>query len=205
MCVFTGRFRVFPRLQTRQGWHLLTSIPLQLRSRLHVPCEHQSGHETSRVSTEKISSLRLESHLDAMDDRYVKSVNSQCTQGVETYLSDAFVLRRDSQQPNFFLYGTDARSNRSIVEIHSNGFDSHEVDDEEDEENVVKNTVWSVDPTSEITAGVFDENTKQIYLAVEQDQSAIIYKISVGKESGLIALIFVSSRISENRLEPTNN
>ena len=145
-----------------------------------------------------------------MNDRYVKSTNSQCSQGVETYLSDAYVLRRDSQQPNFFIFGTDARTKRSIVEIHANGFDSHDADDDEDEENLVKNTVWLVDPTYEITASVFDENTKQTYMAVEHDQSAIIYKTSVRNTTGpmlrnLLIFVFSYSKIFANRIDWTNS
>lgn len=115
--------------------------------------------------------------------RYVKSASSQCLDGVEAYLSDAFVQRRESNQPNLFLYGTDARTKRSIVEIHTDGFDGEkmEEDDDEDEiEDLMKNTIWSVDPTYEITAIAFDEPSKQVYMAVEQDQTNVVYRISVG-------------------------
>lgn len=148
--------------------------------------------------------LQRESHFDVLNDRYVKSGNSQCSQGVETYLSDAYVLRRDSQQSNFFIFGTDARTKRSIVEIHTNGFDSH--DDDEDEENLVKNTVWIVDPTYEIIASVFDENTKQTFMAVEHEQSAIIYKTSVRRTRdpmlrNLFNFVFFCSKIFANRID----
>ncbi|CAF3131473.1 unnamed protein product [Rotaria socialis] len=110
---------------------------------------------------------------------YVKPENNHCNNGIEDYLSDAFITRRDPNQPNFFVYGTNSRTNRTIAEIHSNDFDQEQDDDEDDEDDEVltKNANWSVEEAYEITALVFDENSKQVYMAVEHDQSSIIYRI----------------------------
>lgn len=113
---------------------------------------------------------------------YVKTTENQCLDGVETFLSDAFVQRRDSNQPNLFFYGNDERNKRPIIEIHTNGFDHQETDENDDEddevEELIKNTIWSIDPTYEITAITFDETNKQVYMAVEQDQNSVVYRIS---------------------------
>lgn len=118
---------------------------------------------------------------------YVKTTENQCLDGVETFLSDAFVQRRDSNQPNLFFYGNDERNKRPIIEIHTNGFDHQETDENDDEddevEELIKNTIWSIDPTYEITAITFDETNKQVYMAVEQDQSSVVYRISVRREN----------------------
>ena len=120
--------------------------------------------------------------------RYVKATDNQCTDGVESYLLDAYVPRRDSNHPNFFVYGTNARTKRPSIEINSNGFDQSaanteddDEDDEEPEEELTKNTIWFVDEGFEITALVFDENGKQVFMAVKHEQSTTIYQIGVSR------------------------
>ncbi|CAF0780089.1 unnamed protein product [Rotaria sordida] len=117
---------------------------------------------------------------------YIKSINSQCNNGIENYLSDVQITRRDPNHPNFFVYGIDSRTKKSIVEIHTNDFDDNiddddndDDDDDDDNEVVIQNTTWFIDETYEITGLVFDENGKQVYIAVEHDESSIIY--SIGK------------------------
>jgi hypothetical protein len=100
-------------------------------------------------------------------------------EGMETYLSDAYVARRDSNQPNLFLYGTDTRTKRSIVEVHTNGFDNDDDENDDDDDDVLKNTRWLIDSKYHIIAIVFDDNSKQIFMAVEHDESTTIYRIGV--------------------------
>ena len=76
------------------------------------------------------------------------------------------------------LYGIDSRTKHSTLEIHTNDFDQ---DDEDEDEDLTKNTIWLVDQTYEITALVFNESGKQVYMAVEHGQSAIIYRIGVSE------------------------
>lgn len=110
---------------------------------------------------------------------YVKSENSQCINGVESYLSNAYVTRRDPNQPNFLLYGIDSRTQRPTIEIHSNDFNQNDDDDEDEDEDFSDNLVWSLDPTYDITAVTFDETGQQFYIAVERDQLTTIYKLNV--------------------------
>ncbi|CAF1083583.1 unnamed protein product [Rotaria sp. Silwood1] len=117
---------------------------------------------------------------------YVKTINSQCSNGIENYLSDAHVTRRDPNHPNFFVYGIDSRTKHPIVEIHTNDFDETVDDDDDDDDDddeinevMIQNTSWLVDETYEITALAFDENGKQVYMAVEHDEFTFIY--SIGK------------------------
>lgn len=115
---------------------------------------------------------------------YVKSDSSQCINGVESYLSNAFVTRRDPNQPNFLIYGVNSRTQRPTIEIHSNDFnqDTDDDNDEEDEDdNSSENLVWSVDPSYDITAMTFDETGQQFYIAVDREQFAIVYKINVSE------------------------
>jgi hypothetical protein len=113
---------------------------------------------------------------------YVKSENSQCRNGIENYLSDTYITRRDLTHPSIFLYGIDSHTKRATVELHTNDFDQN--DDEDEDEDLTRNTVWLVDPKYEITSLVFNENDKQIYMAVEHDQLAIIYRTGVSKIGG---------------------
>jgi hypothetical protein len=113
---------------------------------------------------------------------YVKSGNSQCQNGIENYLSNAYITRRDLNHPNFFLYGIDLHTKRTSVEIHTSDFDQND-DDDDDDEDSKQNTIWLIDQTYEITALVFNENGKQVYMAVEHGQSAIIYRIGVSEDS----------------------
>jgi hypothetical protein len=108
---------------------------------------------------------------------YIKSEDSQCQNGIENYLSDAYITRRDLNHPNFFLYGIDSHTKRATVEIHTIDFDQN---DDEDED-LKHNTVWLVDQTYEITALVFNENGKQVYMAVEHNQVSSIYRIGVSE------------------------
>ncbi|CAF2846878.1 unnamed protein product [Rotaria sp. Silwood2] len=114
---------------------------------------------------------------------YVKSLNSQCANGIENYLSDAHVTRRDPNHPNFFVYGINPRTKHAIVEIHTNDFDDtvddDDDDDDEDSEAIIQNTTWFVDETYQITSLVFDQNGQQVYMAVEHNEFSIIY--SIGK------------------------
>lgn len=113
---------------------------------------------------------------------YIKSTNSQCQNGIENYLSKAYVTRRDINQPNFFVYGIDSRTKRGTVKILTNDFDQND-DDEDEDEYPTQNTVWLIDTTYEITALAFNESGKQVYMAVEHDQLATIYRIGVSENS----------------------
>ncbi|CAF0753970.1 unnamed protein product [Adineta steineri] len=109
---------------------------------------------------------------------YMKSTNSQCRNGIENYLSDTYITRRDLNHPNFFLYGIDSQTKQTTIEIHTNDFNQDDDDEVDDDEDVKRNTIQFADKTYEITALAFDENTKQVYIAVEHDQSAIIYRMN---------------------------
>ena len=118
---------------------------------------------------------------------YTKSVNNQCRNGVEKYLSDVYITRRDLSRPNFFIYGIDSLKKRPLVEIHTNQFDEGGNDDDDDEA-FTQNVIWFVDPTYEITALVFDNSGKLVYMAVEHDQLAIVYRMSVSEN--ILPLIY---------------
>ncbi|CAF0925285.1 unnamed protein product [Adineta steineri] len=109
---------------------------------------------------------------------YMKSTNSQCRNGIENYLSDTYITRRDLNHPNFFLYGIDSQTKQTTIEIHTNDFNQDDDDEDDDDEDIKRNTIQFADKTYEITALAFDENTKQVYIAVEHDQSAIIYRMN---------------------------
>ncbi|CAF0871036.1 unnamed protein product [Adineta steineri] len=109
---------------------------------------------------------------------YMKSTNSQCRNGIENYLSDTYITRRDLNHPNFFLYGIDSQTKETTIEIHTNDFNQDDDDEDDDDEDIKRNTIQFADKTYEITALAFDENTKQVYIAVEHDQSAIIYRMN---------------------------
>lgn len=114
---------------------------------------------------------------------YVKSKYSQCTNGVEKHLSDAYVTHRDPNQPSIFLLGIDSLTKHPIVEIHTSDFDQNDdtEDDEDEDEHYRPNKTWLIDETYDVTALVFDENGKQVYMAVEHDQSAVIHRIRVNE------------------------
>ncbi len=112
---------------------------------------------------------------------YVKSENSQCINGIENYLSNVYITRRDANSPNFFLYGIDSRTKHTTVEIHTNDFDQNDDDDEEENEDLTRNIIWTVDQTPEITAVAFNDSGKQEYIAIEHDQLAIIYRTGVSE------------------------
>ena len=109
---------------------------------------------------------------------YVKSENSQCISGVESYLTNAYVSRRDPHQPNLLIYGVNSRTQRPTIEIHGNDFNQNDNDDDEDEDSS-ENLAWILDPNYDITAVTFDETGQQFYIAAENQQFAIIYKINV--------------------------
>ncbi|UJR37943.1 hypothetical protein I4U23_030628 [Adineta vaga] len=104
---------------------------------------------------------------------YAKSIDNQCQHGIENYLADTFVTRHSPSERSFFIYGVNAETKQSIVEIHSNDFDQNDDDDED----LIRNPLWSMDQRYEITALAFDENSKLIYMAVQYDRTASIYRI----------------------------
>jgi hypothetical protein len=111
---------------------------------------------------------------------YVKSGTSQCMNGIENYLSNVYITHRDANHPNFFLYGIDSRTQRATIEIHTNDFDPIDGDEDEDED-FTENIIWTIDQTYAITAVAFYEDGKQVYMAVEHEQSTIIYRVDVSE------------------------
>lgn len=112
--------------------------------------------------------------------RYVK--NSECLDGIEDYLSDASVMRRESNQPILFLYGNDKKTNNGIIEIENNDFYAHgdEQDDEdEDEDEFTRNLIWKTDSSQQVKAIVFDESSKQVFVAIENEQLSFVYRLGV--------------------------
>jgi len=142
---------------------------------------------------------------------YAKLVNNQCRNGIENYLSNAYITRRDPNHPNFFLYGIDSRTKRALIEIHTNDFDQNDDEEEEEEDkDLTQNTIWLVDQTYEITALAFNESGKQLYMAVEHDQLAIIYRLGVSENSLILNLIrksflFLFRKIFVNKIVIQNN
>jgi len=110
---------------------------------------------------------------------YTKSDHSQCTNGIESYLSQAYLTRRDVSHPNVLIYGKSLQTKRSIIEVYTNEF-SQDDDEEEEEEELTKNPIWSsVDETYQITTLTFNETGNQIYVAVEHEAKSIIYRVNV--------------------------
>jgi len=107
-------------------------------------------------------------------------VNSQCVNGIENYLSTAYLTRSDPNHPNFFLYGIDSRTKRPTIEIHTNEFGQNN-DEDEDDEDLTENIIWLIDPSYEITGVAFNESGNQLYIAVEHDQLGIIYRTDVSE------------------------
>lgn len=96
-------------------------------------------------------------------------------------------MRRGPNHPNLLLYGLSSRSSHAVVEIHSNDFGQDDDDEEKDEDDgndeASKQSVsWLVEEKDEITALVFDESTKQAYMAVNNGQTSSIYRFAVSEE-----------------------
>lgn len=111
---------------------------------------------------------------------YAKDVDNQCRNGIEHYLADTLLTRRDPMRPNFFLYGVDPQTKRAAVEVVTNEFQQDDEDDDE-EQSAAPRPVWSIDPTYEITAVFSDESSKQLYMAVEHSHTASIFRVEVGR------------------------
>jgi hypothetical protein len=111
---------------------------------------------------------------------YEKATENQCRNGIEHYLADTLVTPRDPTRPRVFLYGVNPQTKKATVEILTNDFEQNGDDDgDDDEAESRRNPVWSIDQAYEVTAVFSDESSKQVYMAVEHNQLAIIYRVEV--------------------------